>query len=84
MGDHFRWVIGIYGLWFVGFLVLLWLSINIYDKRYRRKKKSDDVYALRDPNFRPTSEVFIDPKDGKTYRVYYNAVTGEREYIEEP
>jgi hypothetical protein len=28
----------------------------------------------------PTSEVFIDPASGQRMRVWYNPVTGEREY----
>jgi hypothetical protein len=72
----------IYGLWFAGFVVLLLLSWLIFDKRY--KKRDDPALTGKAPNgYLPTSEAFIDPKDGLKYRVYYNPRTGEREYIRE-
>jgi hypothetical protein len=36
---------------------------------------------LLNGQFVKTNEVFIDPKDGFTYQVYYNPSTGEREYV---
>jgi len=82
MTSPWAWIIGFYGLQIIAVLVLLWLSWQYFDRRYRRKRDSGNE-SMREPGFRPTAEVFIDPKDGKTYRVYYNDKTGEREYIEE-
>ena len=64
-----------------GFVVLVWLSWRYFDRRY----KTDDApqSKLLSGNMEPTSEVFIDPKDGKKYRVYYDRRSGEREYVEE-
>ena len=64
------------------FLVLLLLSWFVYDKRYRRNDHSS-ANRLQEPGFTATNEIFIDPKDGHRYRVYYNKRTGEREYIRE-
>lgn len=70
-----------------GFLALLLVSWYFFDKRYKGKQRSsypspeqaDDVLK----HSHPTPEVFIDPADGKTYRVYYNEQTGTRSYVEE-
>ncbi|NQX59296.1 HD family phosphohydrolase [Paenibacillus qinlingensis] len=71
----------IYGLWIVGFLILLLLGYLVYDKRY---KTNGAATPQSPPNgFLSTPEVFIDPKDGFTYRVYYNPRTGDRAYIRE-
>jgi hypothetical protein len=43
--------------------------------RYRGNRKS----AGGDDS-QPTAEVFIDPATGKRTRVWYNPVTGQREY----
>ncbi|MFD2670481.1 HD family phosphohydrolase [Marinicrinis sediminis] len=59
---------------------LIMLGYLFYDKRYRPKNKGN----LLSGDLRRTHEVFQDPKDGKSYRVYFNTKTGEREYIEEP
>jgi hypothetical protein len=42
--------------------------------RYRGSRKSADNTA------EPTSEVFIDPANGRRMRVWYNPRTGRREY----
>ena len=42
--------------------------------RYRGGRKSADSAA------EPTTEVFIDPANGKRTRVWYNPETGRREY----
>lgn len=71
----------IYGIWIVGFIILLLLGYLIYDKRY---KTAGAATPQSPPNgFVFTTEVFIDPKDGFTYRVYYNPRTGDRAYIRE-
>ena len=69
-------------LWVGGGIAVLLLGYFYYDKRYRRNESNPDD---RPPHgFHPTSEVFIDPKDGFKYRVYYNPYKGEREYVREP
>lgn len=60
---------------------LLWLGWRYYDKRY--KSNSNPKLQLYDGTLERTSEVFIDPKDGLRYRVYYNRHTGDREYVRE-
>lgn len=71
----------IYGTWFLGFIILFLLGYLVYDKRY---KNSGSTASNKPSNgFVSTSEVFIDPKDGFTYRVYFNPRTGDREYIRE-
>ena len=71
----------IYALELVAFLLLLWVSWRFFDKRYRRRDDSVGSRDIMNGSFTPTSEVFIDPKDGHKYQVYYNHRTGEREYI---
>lgn len=66
-----------------GFIALLLISWYFFDKRYKGKQRSsqqqDDILK----HSHPTSEVFVDPADGKTYRVYYDEQTGTRSYVEE-
>ncbi|NRF90318.1 HD family phosphohydrolase [Paenibacillus frigoriresistens] len=71
----------IYGTWGLGFIILLLLGYFIYDKRY--KNNGSTTPNKPSNGFVSTSEVFIDPKDGFTYRVYYNPRSGDREYIRE-
>lgn len=70
-----------FGFWVIGGLAILLLGIFYYDKRYKRRGSADDGRPQR--GFHPTPEVFIDPKDGLKYRVWYNPHTGERDYIRE-
>ncbi|NEW08139.1 HD family phosphohydrolase [Paenibacillus sp. SYP-B3998] len=70
-----------YGLWFIGFIVLLLLGWFVYDKRYQSKETAHSNKPSH--GFVWTAEVFIDPKDGLTYRVYYNPRSGDRAYIRE-
>lgn len=81
------WVVILVVFWgfiqIAGLIALVWLSWRYFDRRY----KTDD--AARQPDLlsgdlEPTSEVFIDPKDGRKYRVFFNRKTGDREYIPEP
>lgn len=76
---------GYFILYIVGFLVLLLLGWLYYDKRYKTKDSPEQSKSLGMYNgdFIRTPEVFIDPKDGLKYRVYYNPKTGEREYVRE-
>ncbi len=63
------------------FVLLLWLGWRYYDRRYKSDKPPmNDLY---DGTLERTSEVFIDPKDGFRYRVYFNRRTGAREYVRE-
>lgn len=72
---------GYFFLWVIGFLILILLGLLVYDKRYKQKPPGEEGKARH--GFHPTPEVFIDPKDGLRYRVYYNPHTGERDYIQE-
>ncbi len=74
-------IILIYGLQLVVFLLLLWLSWRFFDRRYRRKDEDAVQRDLLSGKFTPTSEIFVDPRDGCKYQVYYNKETGEREYV---
>jgi hypothetical protein len=74
-------LISVYGIWIVGFLVLLLLGFLVYDKRYKSRGPHDA--NIPPHGYLSTQEVFIDPKDGHKYRVFYNPRTGEREYIRE-
>lgn len=75
-------VIMFYGVWALGFIILLFLGWLFYDKRYKQK---DDPSTIGKPSngYLSTAEVFIDPKDGLKYRVYYNPRSGDREYVRE-
>lgn len=68
-------------MWVAGFAVILFLGLFVYDRRYKAKNPGEEGRPRN--GFLPTPEVFIDPKDGFRYRVYYNPYTGERDYIRE-
>ncbi|MFU1794142.1 HD family phosphohydrolase [Paenibacillus azoreducens] len=74
-------IILIYGSQLAIFLLLLWLSWRFFDRRYRRKSEEASQHDLLSGKFTPTSEIFVDPRDGIKYQVYYNKETGEREYV---
>lgn len=78
-----EWLIGFYGLQVLGVVAILVLGWVYFDKRYKKKNEQELRSSLIDGSLERTSEVFVDPKDGMTYRVYYNRSTGEREYIQE-
>jgi hypothetical protein len=62
-------------------VLIIWLSWRFFDRRYKKNEPPPkDMYTA---GLTRTSEVFVDPKDGVTYRVYYDPTTGERHYIEE-
>ncbi|MGA3056904.1 MAG: hypothetical protein ABSE70_02530 [Candidatus Limnocylindrales bacterium] len=58
-------VVGLVALTAVGFTA---------GRRARRR------HARPDPRFQPTQEVFRDPRNGQTMRVYVDETTGERRY----
>ena len=62
----------------LGFLILAVISLVFWDRRYRRNHGSSIPAG-----FEKTEEVTLDPKNGKRFRVYYNASTGERFYHQE-
>jgi hypothetical protein len=68
-------------MWIIGIAVVLLLGYLVYDKRYKAKNPGEEGVVRN--GFLSTPEVFIDPKDGYRYRVYYNPYTGERDYIRE-
>ncbi len=65
----------------VGWVVLAVVLVGVVAAllgwdRYRASRKR----AGGSSSSQPTSEVFIDPSSGQRMRVWYNPVTGEREY----
>lgn len=64
--------------------VIIWLGWQYFDRRYKSGDREETSAKLLSGSFEPTAEVYIDPKDGLKYRVYYNRRTGEREYVREP
>ncbi|NOU98572.1 hypothetical protein [Paenibacillus planticolens] len=73
-----NWILGYYGVQLVIVLIIIVLSVLVYDKRYK-KRKSGVI-----PNgFIRTEEVSVDPVTHEKQRVYYNPDTGERIYIRE-
>lgn len=73
-------VIGLQVAAFIALVVVSWLY---FDRRYK-SKKDGSRHTEPNPGYEPTAEVFIDPKDHKRYRVYFNPATGDRQYVEEP
>lgn len=65
------------------FVVLVWVGIRYFDRRYKTGADAASTDLL-DGSLERTAEVFIDPKDGLKYRVYYNRRNGERQYVREP
>jgi hypothetical protein len=69
--------VAINSLIYGGFLLIGLLSWFIWDKRYRSNHGADIPKG-----YLATEEVFIDPVNGKKFRVYYNPQTGNRFYHE--
>lgn len=70
-----------FAMWILVPAAILLLGWLVYDKRYKAKPPGRENQPQN--GFLPTPEVFIDPKDGLRYRVYYNPYSGERDYIRE-
>ncbi|MCE5171382.1 hypothetical protein LQV63_18955 [Paenibacillus profundus] len=49
-------------------------------KRYKQYDNPLDAIGVNG-DFVPTKEIFIDPRDGFKYQVYYNPKSGERKYV---
>jgi hypothetical protein len=63
----------------VGVVLLSWFY---FDRRYKKRSSaSQEMIGHPPPGFEWTAEVFQDPKDGHTYRVYYDPESGERAYV---
>jgi hypothetical protein len=73
-----NWIRGYYGVQLVIILVVIVLSILVYDKRYKIRKS-----RVIPTGFIRTEEVSVDPVTHEKQRVYYNRDTGERIYIRE-
>ncbi|WP_256757688.1 hypothetical protein [Cohnella sp. WQ 127256] len=71
-----KWMLGYYGVQLVIVLVIIILSVLVYDKRYKRRKS-----GVIPNGFIHTEEVNVDPVTNEKQRVYYNPNTGERIYI---
>lgn len=74
-----KWIILFYAVQITLLLIVIFLSISKFDKRYRLNKKSE----VKHDSLQATTECFIDPTNQKKYRVHYNQQSGERVYIEE-
>ncbi|MBD3921701.1 hypothetical protein H8B09_23245 [Paenibacillus sp. PR3] len=73
-----KWIVSYYGVQFVILVVIIILSVLVYDKRYKKRKSS-----VIPNGFIRTEEVSVDPVTSEKQRVYYNPDTGERIYIPE-
>ena len=62
-------------LFLLALAVIVPLSWFVWDKRYHHGQGPEIP-----PGFKPTSELSIDPVDGRRLRVYYNPQTGDRLY----
>lgn len=71
------------GLQVAAFIALVVVSWLYFDRRYKARKDGSR-HTVPDPGFEPTAEVFIDPKENRRYRVYFNPASGDRQYVEEP
>nr|WP_274362199.1 MULTISPECIES: hypothetical protein [unclassified Paenibacillus] len=71
------------GAGYVLFQIAFLLTVLILSKRKDRRYKANIPAATVPAGFVPTAEVQIDPVSGKKTRVYYNAKTGDRLYLEE-
>lgn len=69
----------VYGLPLLALIILIIVGKTYYDKRYKHDHPRDAIGMNAD--YAPTKEIFIDPRDGHKYQVYYNAKTGQRQYI---
>ncbi|MDQ7094635.1 hypothetical protein REC12_13645 [Desulfosporosinus sp. PR] len=72
-----KWALGIYLLIDAGIIIIAIFSWLIWDKRYRKNQGTSIPQG-----YVATDEVFIDPVDGKKYKVYYEPTTGDRFYQE--
>lgn len=70
----------VYGLPLLALIILIIVGKTYYDKRYKQVDHPRDAIGMN-ADFAPTKEIFIDPRDGHKYQVYYNARTGQRQYI---
>ncbi|BFH70257.1 MAG: HD family phosphohydrolase [Paenibacillus dendritiformis] len=70
----------VYGLPLLGLIILIIIGKTYYDKRYKQVDNPRDAIGIN-ADYAPTKEIFIDPRDGYKYQVYYNAKTGQRQYI---
>ena len=78
-----NWIISLYVLQALGFVILIAAGWLYFDKRYNKKSTQEHRSELLKGALDRTAEVFIDPRDDTKYRVYYNRITGEREYVAE-
>ncbi len=73
-----EWIIGFYGTLFIIFLILVFGSWFIWDRRFKTK------HGQQVPKgFSRTNEVSLDPTTKQKLVVYFNPDTGERYYKEE-
>ena len=72
------WFISVYGIQIIVFLILLFGSWFIWDRRFKMTDNNEIP-----PGFKRTNEISIDPTTNVKQIVYYNKETGERIYIAE-
>lgn len=76
----FKIALVVYGLPLIGLVILIVIGKKYFDKRYKQYDNPLDAIGVSG-DFIPTKEIFIDPRDGLKYQVYYNPKTGERKYV---
>jgi hypothetical protein len=67
---------GHFGAWLLAFEAALTAGLIFFERSRYGSRKRKPVGA----GFEPTDERFIDPTTGRETVVYFNAVTGERDY----
>ncbi|MBD2847706.1 HD family phosphohydrolase [Paenibacillus sp. IB182496] len=66
----------VWGLPIIGLVLLLWLGWRYFDRRYKSGQPGEAGSDRPASGYERTGEVFIDPKDGLRYRVYYHPGNG--------
>jgi hypothetical protein len=69
-------VLGLAGLFVVIVVGLVTLTVAGFVAGQRVQRR----HGRLDPRFRPTEEIFRDPRSGQTMRVFVDDATGERRY----
>ena len=76
------------GLWLTlvdaaGWPMIIFPAIIVAGIVFERVNYRGNASDTTDPNWRPTNERFLDEVTGRSITVWFNAVTGERRYIDD-